>query len=102
MRERLAKTEFECDEDQYNIWCRLCQDILVDGTSCKKCKLLFCHQCFEGYLELNGQRCPNCRETDVRGGACRKKALKCLYFRCLNLDNGCDSLLNYMKLFAHD
>ena len=105
LKERLTKTEFESDEDQYNIWCRICQDILIEPTACKKCKLAFCQSCFDTYLKENDQTCPSGCKNGLQGGPLPRKnnkALKTLFFSCLNLEHGCETMLPYSRLYLHD
>ena len=74
----------------------------MEPTSCKKCKLPFCQACFDSYLLQTNQTCPSGCQNGIQGGPFPRKnnkALKCLYFRCLNQ---CDTQINYLKLFSHD
>ncbi|CDW73655.1 traf-type zinc finger family protein [Stylonychia lemnae] len=82
LKDRVAKYEFENTDDQNNITCKICSDILVDATSCKKCKAAFCVSCFQDYANQNQNSCPYGCKNGVLGGPFPRKcvkALKCIF-----------------------
>ena len=104
MKERLTRTEFESEDEKFSIWCRLCEDILVEPLCCKKCKLASCQKCFEDYLAQNANCCPSGCRMAIAGGCPRKnaKALKATNFSCLYQSNGCTLIHNYGKVLLHE
>ena len=84
------------------VLCKLCQSIYENPVSCKGCNDFFCKDCIEQYSEANQGRCL-CGKTFQMAQA--HKILNTLLdkyrFRCLKYVDGCEEVIPYRDLKAH-
>ena len=72
-----------------SILCPLCHNIFFEPIICMKCKNTYCKQCIS---KLN-DNCPNkCNNTHFEENSLKKKILKHLIFKCINIANRFQSL----------
>ena len=83
--------------------CALCQAILVDPVECKSCKTRFHHKCIEKFHNETGMcpmQCDKPKFLSVKKEV--EKKLQKMQFKCRNHMMGCNDVLNYMDVAAHD
>lgn len=85
------------------IKCKICFNILINPYDCSSCGNSFCYSCINT-LAKNHQPCPfKCTSYTIKPSSYAITSyLSKLNFTCLNKDNGCNEIIPYNNILAHD
>ncbi|CAF3329917.1 unnamed protein product [Rotaria socialis] len=93
-----------CELDINDLKCDICTKILWQPVACRNCEVAFCSTCINQWLAQNSGVCrKNCREFVQR--SCPRfivQQLSRLQFTCQNSLQGCDQVLAYDRIEAHE
>ncbi|CAF3953833.1 unnamed protein product [Rotaria magnacalcarata] len=98
------RIEGHCEMDINDLKCDICTKILWQPVACRTCEVAFCSGCINQWLAQNSGVCrKNCREFVQR--SCPRfivQQLSRLQFKCQNSLQGCDQILAYESIEAHE
>ncbi|CAD8123432.1 unnamed protein product [Paramecium sonneborni] len=84
-----------------NLFCLICQELVVDPKECSQCQNLFCSECITSWLQ-RGKTCPyNCSNQMQLKNPHRivREAISQIQIRCQN--QGCDEKMLLQNLDSH-
>jgi len=91
-------------EDLEFLLCGICKTIVRNGESCLECETTYCESCIHAYvLETSSGKCiKGCEYKKKKLSPIIQSKLKKLQFKCQNFEAGCNKIISYELLAAHE
>lgn len=99
-----SETLYMEEEIDRSLLCTICQEVLKIPKECNNCHNNFCKKCIDMWLETKNGICPfRCPGKIVLNKSHKIiiDSLRKLKFICKNVNEGCESILNYNNYTEH-
>ena len=93
----------ETEKQIQRMTCPICLQILWKPVTCGECLKSYCDYCITRWITSNGMKCPNrCSFFKLKASPYVKECLSDFQIRCKYAVYGCENVLGYDQLEAHE